>query len=67
MEQPGTLMEEVQRLLQERKDVTHLAIYNALRIPPSWIRKFQKGHFPNPGVNRVQALYEFLSGKKLTF
>jgi len=30
-----------------------------------WLRKFSSGAFRNPSVNKVQALYEHLSGKQL--
>lgn len=30
-----------------------------------WLRKFKAGRFQNPGVNSVQALYEYLLRRKL--
>ena len=30
-----------------------------------WLRKFKSGILSDPSVNKVQALYEFLSGTKL--
>jgi predicted GIY-YIG superfamily endonuclease len=34
-------------------------------LPLPWIKTFSVGKCPDPGVNRVQALYEYLSGKAL--
>jgi len=66
MQQELSLMTEVKRLIRERGDVTLLQIYDATGVPPGWIQKLMSGVFPNPGVNRIQKLYEYLSGKKLT-
>jgi hypothetical protein len=30
-----------------------------------WLRKFKQNAIPNPSVNSVQKLYEYLSGEKL--
>lgn len=35
------------------------------RVPYTWLQKFRNGDYRNPSVNRVQYLFEFLSGKKL--
>ena len=40
-------------------------LYKATDISFYWLRKFKNGEFANPSVNRVQWLYEFLSGKQL--
>lgn len=61
----GTLMAETKRLIKVRGDITLLQIYDDLAIPPGWVQKFTAGSFKNPSVNRVQALYEYLSGKPL--
>ena len=37
----------------------------AVGLPFYWVRNFRRGTTPDPGVNRVQKLYEKLSGKKL--
>jgi hypothetical protein len=34
-------------------------------ITVSWLETFASGRLINPSVNRIQPLYEFLSGKKL--
>lgn len=28
-----------------------------------WLRKFSSGEIPNPGIQRVEELYEFLTGE----
>lgn len=62
-DRPGSLMEETRRLL---KDVNLLELYATTKIPFYWLRKFASGAFRNPSVNRVQFLYEYLTGKPLT-
>jgi len=42
-----------------------LAVYQKTGVPFYWLRKFAAGKIPNPGVNRVEFLYERLSGKKV--
>jgi hypothetical protein len=44
---------------------TLIKIYSDTGIPYYWLKKFSAGEFNNPSVNRVQDLYEHLSGKKL--
>lgn len=34
-------------------------------IPIYWLRKFAAKKIPNPGVDRIQYLFEHLSGRKL--
>lgn len=63
--QAGSLMKETLRLLKERGDITLPAITNATGIPFYWLRKFSGGEIKDPGVNRVQCLWEFLAGRKL--
>lgn len=66
MEHELSLMSKTRQLLKDRgTDVTFLIIYDKLGIPPGWTQKFLAGSIPNPSCNRVQALYEYLSGKKL--
>jgi len=59
---PGSLMLETQRLVKAQN---LLKLYNETGINLYWLRKFAAGQFSNPSVNRVQALYEKLSGKNL--
>ena len=63
-DQPGTLMKTTYDLLRQ-DERTLLEIYEATGIPFYWLRKFYQNEFRNPSVNRVQYLYEHLTGKKL--
>lgn len=60
---PGTLMQRALELLKKRGDL--MGVYDETKISFYWLRKFAAGDFKNPSVNRVQFLYEHLSGKKL--
>ena len=40
-------------------------IYKETNIPYYWLKNFSSGKTLDPSVNRVQRLYEFLSGKEL--
>lgn len=61
-DQPGSLMQETCTMLRN-KDL--LLTYEETHISYYWLRKFASGEFRNPSVNRVQYLYEYLSGTKL--
>lgn len=62
----GTLHERTLELLKA-SDKTNIQIYDATGIPYHWVSSFRLGKkAKNPSVNRVQKLYEFLSGKILT-
>ncbi len=63
MEQ-GSLMSETHRLLKARSQ-TLPEISSGTGIPFYWLRKFISGEIDNPSVNRIQKLWEYLSGKKL--
>ena len=58
----GSLMEKTIELLRGR-DL--LQVYRETNISYYWLRKFLAGRFTNPSVNRVQRLYEYLSGNKI--
>ena len=58
-DQPGTLMVKTIDLLKDR-DL--FEVYSETKISPYWLRKFVTGEFKNPSVNRVQYLYQHLSG-----
>ena len=61
-DQPGTLMARTLELLKERKV---LDVYEATRLPWYWLNQFKSGKVKNPSVNRVQFLFEYLSGEKI--
>lgn len=66
-----TLMEKTRRLLRESPkslpDIhAELRMAGIDDIGYFWLRKFSGGAFENPSVNKVQKLYEFLTGSTLT-
>ena len=66
--QYGSLMATTLSLLDialKDRGMTLIGIFKETDIPYYWLKKFSAGDFANPSVNRVQALYEFLSGEKL--
>lgn len=61
---PGTLLTETKRLIKkDRRSLMRLAFETD--IPFYWLQKFMRGGILAPSVNRIQYLYEKLSGKKL--
>ena len=60
----GTLMQRTIVLLRERKEsLPELA--EATGLPFYWLRKMVAQEIRDPSVNRVQKLYEHLTGKPL--
>lgn len=53
------------RSLLRETGLSYLDIYAATGIAPDWLTKFVNGGIADPGVNRVEALYTFLSGRSL--
>lgn len=63
-DQPGTLyVRTLELLLADPRSLP--IIFRDSGIPFYWLRKFRAGEYTNPGVNRVQYLYEFLAGAPL--
>lgn len=67
-----TLMQRTHRLLKEEQRRGHSLpeMYadlrgNGSRITFYWLRKFASGEFEDPSVNRVEELYNYLTGKSL--
>lgn len=68
---PESLMERTRRLLHEQ-DKSLAEVYGDLIRRPDgtgityyWLRKFSAGNVEDPSVNRVQELYEYLTGTTL--
>lgn len=59
-----SLMKKTRELLKERNEALP-TISVATGIPFYWLRKFLYGEIDNPGVNRIQALYEYLADREL--
>ena len=60
----GSLLAETRRLLNAREG-SYLDIYVATGLNPSWLAALRRGMYPNASADKVQALYEHLSGKRL--
>lgn len=60
----GSLHDRTLLLLKE-SGATLPEIYKETHLPYYWLKKFSSGEIRDPSVNRVQRLYEFLSGKRL--
>jgi hypothetical protein len=62
----STLLERTRELLKEEaKSRTLMEIHKETELPFYWLRKVASGETKDPSVNRIQTLYEHLSGKKL--
>lgn len=54
-------------LLQERSvKLTFVKISEEIKVSETWLRMFSQDRIPNPGVNTIQTLYEYLSKKQLS-
>ena len=63
-DKPQSLHINTRQLLKDDpRTLTMLS--QATAVPFFWLKKFSAGEIPNPGVNRVQYLYEFLTKSKL--
>lgn len=60
----GTLLVQTRRALQQSEQ-TYLEIYKATGLDPNWLGLLARDKTRNPSVNKVQQLYEHLTGKKL--
>ena len=59
-----SLLEKTRALLLA-DDRSLWVIAHDFDIPFHWLRKFATNDIPNPGVNRVQYLFERLTGEEL--
>lgn len=59
------LLAETVRLLRARPTADHEAIADKTGLSKSWVEHLRKGRYKDPGVNKVQRLYEYLTGEKL--
>lgn len=63
-DRPPTLLERTRTLLTEDpRDL--LEVHKQSGLPFHWLRKVKAGETKEPGVNRIQALYEFLTNSTL--
>lgn len=63
-DRPQSFLATVHRLVLADKRTTE-ALCRDLELPYSWFRQFKDGRINSPSVNRMQFIYEKLSGKKL--
>lgn len=61
---PQSLYNNTRHLIKEDKRPLKM-ISQATGVPFYWLKKFSAGEIPNPAVNRIQYLYEFLSKCKI--
>ena len=61
-DQPGPLMIETIKLIKETglEKVAFVTL-----VPFGWIQKLCSGTFKNPSVNRIEHIYQVLSGSKI--
>ena len=59
---PSSLMQKTLELAEGHKPEE---LFRDTGIPFHWLKKFIRGEFQNPSVNRVQFLYEHLTKTKL--
>lgn len=59
-----SLQAKTNKLLKESK-IPIDKITEETRLTFYWLSRFRRNEFPNPSVNKVQKLYEYLTGEKL--
>lgn len=62
--QEGTLLARTRAELKSCEQ-SYLTIYKATGLNPNWLSLLARGELPNPSVNKVQTLFEHLTGNKL--
>lgn len=60
-----SLLEKTKELL-EKYDGSYMEVYAKTGLQPSWISAMATGRVREPSVNKVQRLYEFLTGRALS-
>ena len=63
-DRPGSLFKNTLALLK-KDSRSRETIARATDMPLSWLLQLENGRIKKPGVNRIQFLFEFLSGQKL--
>lgn len=62
-----TLRDETLRLLADRPArITFKRISKDTGLPESWLSMFGNGSINDPSVNRIETLYEYLTGRSIT-
>jgi hypothetical protein len=61
---PGALMQQTHKLLKnDERSIAEISIDTGITF--FWLQRFSAHMMKNPSVNRVEFLYEHLSGKNL--
>ena len=60
----GSLLIKTKELL-DSSGISAQDLYAETGLPFHWIRSMQQGKSPDPSVNRIQYLYEYLTENKL--
>ncbi len=61
----NTLHEKTLKLLK-KSDLSSQQISDGAKVPYDWLIGVKYDRIKNPSVNRIQQLYEFLAGNKLS-
>jgi len=63
---PGDLLTKVLELLANRpRGVAYKDISLATGLPEPWLKLFAAGRISDPSVNRIELLYNYLTGRSL--
>lgn len=60
----GALMAHTRKLLSETP-LSMKDISKATGVRVNWLWRFREGRVPDPGVNRVELIYTYITGKSL--
>lgn len=60
--EPGALLTTTLAMLKSTR-LTQLDIYEATGINPGWQTRFLAGKITDPGVNRIECLFDLLSNE----
>lgn len=59
-----TLLEKTVQLLNKEGVDLH-EIHSQTNLHYAWLVRIKRGDFNDPGVNKIQELYEYLTGKTI--
>lgn len=65
MEEPKLRAKVLELLGNRPRNMTYKDIADATDLPEPWLKTFAAGRIADPSVNRVETLYNFLTGKPL--
>lgn len=65
MDEPKLRDKVLDMLANRPRNVTLKDIAKGADVPEPWLKTFAAGRIPDPSVNRVEVLYNYLNGKPL--